>query len=218
MSIWFTSDHHFFHKNIIKLCNRPFDSLENMHYVLKNNWNELIKPEDTVYIVGDLSFGQESSTRKLCKELNGKLNLIQGNHDKDSKIPRDCFEKIVYRDTIEIASQEVLLCHYPYKGTPEELKHAEENGYKIKHLDRRPEDKGGWLIHGHIHEKWKFKRKMINVSVEVWDYKPVHISQIEQWIKGSEILDELVKESQELGLYETDKISESYIESEERDL
>lgn len=184
MSIFFTSDHHFGHERIIELTGRPFKDRFEMNRAMKERWNERIKPNDLVYIVGDLSFMQETATRKLCKELNGKKMLIQGNHDKDKRLPKDCFEEICFNKEIEINGEKVLMCHYPYKGTPEEIAHAEKNGYKLKYMDRRPEDNGGWLIHGHVHQKWKIKRKMINVSVEPWDYYPVSMEEIVQIIEG----------------------------------
>lgn len=178
--IWFTSDHHFGHFNIIRLTGRPFTDLEDMHRVLKARWNERIGPQDLVYIVGDLSFMQATSTRKLCHDLNGRKILIQGNHDKEKTLPRDCFEEIVTKKKIHIGTHSVLLCHYPYLGTKEEIEHAKANGYKVRYEERRPENKGDWLVHGHVHEKWKVKRNMINVSVEPWDYYPVSEAQLQE--------------------------------------
>lgn len=184
MNTWFTSDHHFGHKNIIRLCSRPFADLDEMHRTLINNWNRDIRPEDLVYIVGDLSFMQLSETRKLLKRLNGKKILIQGNHDKAKYIPKEDFIEIVTKKQITLKDgTNVLLCHYPYKGTKEEIEHAAKNKYELRYQDRRPEDKGMWLIHGHVHGHWKIKRRMINVSVEVWDYSPVSEDKIIETLK-----------------------------------
>ena len=53
--LYFTSDHHFWHTNIIQYCNRPFVSIEEMNEVLIQNWNDLVLPEDEVYYLGDFS-------------------------------------------------------------------------------------------------------------------------------------------------------------------
>ena len=77
---------------------------------------------------------------------------------------------------MRIASQEGLLNHFPY--------FAEESSttYKLKHQELSPKDKGLWLLHGHVHEKWKVKGRMINVGVDAWDFYPIPISTIESII------------------------------------
>ena len=186
---WFSSDTHFGHLNIIRLCNRPFKDLDEMHRVLKQNWNEKVAPEDTVYFLGDFCLGQASLSRKILQQLHGKKILIMGNHDKESKIPKECFESICTRMTYTLGDQDLILCHYPYRHTPEEEQDALQKGYKVKFYERRPVDEGGWLIHGHVHEKWKVKRKMINVSVEVWDYSPISVEELKKIITSETEVD-----------------------------
>ena len=48
MKYFFTSDSHFHHANIIKYCNRPFSSVEEMNQVMIERWNEVVKPDDVV--------------------------------------------------------------------------------------------------------------------------------------------------------------------------
>ena len=48
-----------------------------------------------------------------------------------------------------------------------------DSGEEDRYVDRRPADDGGWLLHGHVHERWRWHRRMINVGVDVWDYRPV---------------------------------------------
>jgi len=80
MGIWFTSDTHFYHKNIIKFTNRPWNTVEEMNNALINNWNEVVKPNDTVFHLGDFAFTSNGNWKKLINELNGKIYLILGNH------------------------------------------------------------------------------------------------------------------------------------------
>ena len=85
------------------------------------------------------------------------------------------FKMIGLEAFLEIGGQKVHLHHMPYQtiGAPG------EHSYAQKHLNFRPKDDGAWLLNGHVHEKWKIKDRMINVGVDVWDFYPVPISEIE---------------------------------------
>jgi calcineurin-like phosphoesterase family protein len=76
---------------------------------------------------------------------------------------------------MEIAGENVLLHHFPYRNE------ADPNQ---KHFAHRPVDRGRWLIHGHVHDRWKVTKKQINVSVEVWDFSPVSLEALEQLINA----------------------------------
>lgn len=80
-NVWFTSDHHFGHSNILTFQSeqRPFATLEEMHAALIMRWNEVVKQKDTVYHLGDFCFGRQHI--KIASLLNGRKNLIMGNHD-----------------------------------------------------------------------------------------------------------------------------------------
>ncbi|WP_052302986.1 2'-5' RNA ligase family protein [Archaeoglobus veneficus] len=82
-SIWLISDTHFDHKNIIKYCGRPFVDVREMNQVLLRNWNNTVKNEDTVYFLGDASFGKHSRDALYwISKLNGRIVYIRGNHEK----------------------------------------------------------------------------------------------------------------------------------------
>ena len=78
--IFFTADTHFGHANILKLCGRPFDTIEEMNEVMIGKWNDRVKGTDTVYIVGDMFF-RCSDAETILKRLKGKKRLVIGNHD-----------------------------------------------------------------------------------------------------------------------------------------
>src|ERR1700677_1793896 len=82
MKVWFTSDPHFWHKNIIRLCNRPFSSVEEMHKQLIAHWNNVVSDEDTVYVLGDVFFCGAQKAHEILNQLKGKKILVRGNHDK----------------------------------------------------------------------------------------------------------------------------------------
>lgn len=109
--IFFTSDTHFNHKAIISYCSRPFESVEEMNDRLIDNWNHVVKPNDTVYHLGDFSLYCDH-VEELRKKLNGKINLIKGNHDRD-KIGK-YFDWFGSQLRINYKKQDILLNHYPF--------------------------------------------------------------------------------------------------------
>lgn len=78
---WFISDTHFGHKNILEYQknNRPFSSLNEMHEVMIERWNGVVKPKDNVWHLGDVAFGK--ANLDILARLNGVKRLIMGNHD-----------------------------------------------------------------------------------------------------------------------------------------
>ena len=190
--IFFTSDHHFDHTNIIKYCSRPFQSVDEMNEVMVKRWNEVVGVRDTVYYLGDFSLGK-GSIEKFVPRLNGEKYLIMGNHDachpcnkKKAEMAVKLYEEVGFKmlgleSAIEIGGTEARLHHMPYQSSAPSEGYAKEP----KHLKYRPVDDGRWLLHGHIHEKWQSKEKMINVGVDVWGFYPVPIAAIEKIISGA---------------------------------
>lgn len=78
--VWFTADTHFGHANVIKYCDRPYKSVEEMDEALILNWNAKVKDKDVVFHIGDFAFMKEPET--IIKRLNGTIYLVPGNHDK----------------------------------------------------------------------------------------------------------------------------------------
>lgn len=114
---YYISDLHLGHYNIIKLCNRPFKSIDEMNNVLIKNWNSVVTDNDDVYIVGDLFYRTTiDEMLKILKKLKGKKHLITGNHDKDiirNKELRNQFIEIRDILTINDNGIKIVLCHYP---------------------------------------------------------------------------------------------------------
>jgi calcineurin-like phosphoesterase family protein len=118
-TIYFTSDHHFGHKNILKFSDRPFESVEEMDEALIQRWNEKIKPEDEVYHLGDVGLMSSGKLRKILDRLNGKIYLINGNHEKSAQAChsrfewiKDYYELVVKDDEFERGKQLIALFHY----------------------------------------------------------------------------------------------------------
>ncbi len=114
--ILFTSDLHIGHRNIIKLCNRPFSSLEEMDESLIENWNQVVTNGDTIYVVGDLMFRTQTAPNCILRRLKGKKHLIVGNHDNSwlNKVNADTHFKSIERYVkISNGKRKLALCHYP---------------------------------------------------------------------------------------------------------
>lgn len=191
--IYFTSDLHIFHANVIKYCARPFASVEEMNEMLVKNWNDVVGPEDEVYCLGDFSMAFRP-VETFTPRLNGKKHLVPGNHDfchsyhKKSRNEENRKKWIkTYEDngwivlpeqtTLDIPGVAVVnMCHHPY-----EFMHPGDDKYE----KWRPKDDGRWLLCGHVHEKWKVIGRMINVGVDQWGFKPVSAEEIGKIICGT---------------------------------
>lgn len=155
--IYLISDLHLDHKNIMRYCDRPFSSVEEMNRTITDNWNEVVEEDDFVYLIGDLAFGRRrSKMRYWLKKLNGNVILILGNHDKG------------YLDSIAHADKCVLF----YRG----------KRFLLIHDPKMVNIGDDWVIHGHEHnnkpEKYPFmngKNRTINVSVELINYTPISL-------------------------------------------
>ena len=109
--IWFTSDFHLYHKNCLMFDNRPFTTLGEMHDKLIRNWNEVVTNADTVYYLGDVSFGRPDKTRDILYSLNGNIVLIKGNHDQRIERFVDRFSSV--HDYLELKKERIVMSHYP---------------------------------------------------------------------------------------------------------
>jgi len=167
-----------------------------MNRELIKKWNEKVKPEDTVYVLGDVFWCGTRKAREIMKQLNGKKILIRGNHDLGStRLLNLGFQEVYKELTYCFEGATALLSHYPYKPTKwEHFIHKLKNFWKfwrihkyMRFYQRRPDNKGGWLIHGHVHRSWRVKGKAINVGVDVWNYYPVSKEQIEEIIEQVEM-------------------------------
>ena len=114
---FFISDTHFGHKNIIRYCNRPFQSVEEMDEALIEKWNSKVGKLDTVYIIGDFAWNK-GKVSYFAERLNGTKILVAGNHDETWTLKPEhhnfsCFEKVTNIMFETIDNHPVTMCHYP---------------------------------------------------------------------------------------------------------
>lgn len=124
--LFFTSDLHFGHKNVIKYCNRPYQHTFEMETALVANWNSVVSPEDTVIVVGDVFFCGSQLAVMIMKRLNGYKILVKGNHDKSlEKMKSFGFDEVYEKHEVEIEGRNFKVCHFPFKpflgDVPEEV-------------------------------------------------------------------------------------------------
>ena len=112
----YIADWHYGHANVIGHDNRPFQTLAEMNEAFVIRWNDAVRPEDTVYILGDMFWCCAREAVGVLRTLNGKKVLIKGDHDGNTKDSKFCKEFKQIRDyhlEIEDGWQYVVLCHYP---------------------------------------------------------------------------------------------------------
>lgn len=165
---YFISDLHFGHANILKLCERPFETVEEMDRALIARWNKAVHKNDTVYILGDIIW-HKRLVPYYMEQLKGEKILLPGNHDagwvKDKSLRRYFAEVTPYIET-HICSHPVTLCHYPLLEWQGDRK---EGSSKL-----------GYLIHGHIHNRKDAlyrplfcRENALNAGVDINDFTPV---------------------------------------------
>ena len=120
MNIFFTSDHHFYHNNIIEYCNRPFSSVGEMNSEMVSRWNSVVKQSDVVYHLGDFSLGNKEHIKEILDSLNGRIFFIQGNHDGNWITNPAIMSKtrVFLGDikTVNVNGQKIVLCHYAMRS------------------------------------------------------------------------------------------------------
>jgi len=169
MTIYFTSDTHFGHANIITYCDRPFGSVHEMNEELIKRWNESIQPDDDVYHLGDFGMGRRQDLPEIRRRLNGNVHLILGNHD--DKMPGDLKNQFVWiKNYYELSvpdsdgykgRQGIVLCHY---------------GFEVWNGSHR----GIWHLHGHSHGSLLTPDTMrrLDTGVDSHDFSPVSYAEV----------------------------------------
>ena len=111
---FYISDWHYGHKNCLAFDNRPFTTIEQMNTALVGRWNSVVKPGDTVYVLGDMFWCNADTAIPILNSLAGEIFLVKGNHDR-CHIKRfvDQFVKVSEYMEIEDKDRKVVLCHYP---------------------------------------------------------------------------------------------------------
>lgn len=116
MANLYISDLHLCHENAIKFDNRPFKSLDEMHEIILLNWNNKVKDDDTVYILGDFCMSKDKNDWiNFLSQMKGKKIIVKGNHDRI--VSDDAIQKYLSGtyDFVEVkdSGYRIILSHYP---------------------------------------------------------------------------------------------------------
>jgi calcineurin-like phosphoesterase family protein len=174
--LWFTSDLHAYHENIIKYCSRPFKNALEMNEKLIQNWNELVQVDDDIIIAGDfIHSGNLELIQDFISKLNGKIWLVYGNHDRQNKLDRPIVQAMLYHTSDAL----------DFQVEDDEL----EDKYMKFHITHYPCEywtRGAVHLHGHIHsgplstsaEKLNFKPLRYDIGIDNNNFKPISYAQI----------------------------------------
>lgn len=142
-----------------------------MNKAIITNFNSIVKPEDTVYILGDCMLNDDEKGIELLKSLNGHIYIALGNHDTGNRVSKylDCVEDVRLGYRLRYKKIEFWLTHYPMM---------------MKNFD---DPKPVWNLSGHTHNKDKFengKYNVYNVALDAHDNKPVLLDDIVSEIRN----------------------------------
>ena len=153
---WLTSDTHFFHANILKYCNRPFKDVAEMNEELIKRWNAVVGKNDIVHHLGDFCFGRKENIIEIFPKLNGKIDIVLGNHDHHKiGFYYDVGFHRVY-DRPVVVRNFFMLSHAPMEWVDNEGVYAN--------------------FYGHVHDSQVYRTvtpRSVCVCVERWNYAPI---------------------------------------------
>lgn len=126
-------------------------------------WNAQVGDDDVVYVVGDVVMGKTEETLRYVRALAGHKILVRGNHDRkrDHDYLTLGFDEVhnSLTRTLSGTKHTVSISHYPYTG---------DTDGEDRFVERRLTDRGGWLLCGHVHDRWRQRGRQINVGIDAW--------------------------------------------------
>jgi calcineurin-like phosphoesterase family protein len=187
---FYTSDLHLNHVRIREFEPSRLilgDTLEKMNESIILRYNEVVRPDDDVYIIGDFAFGDKALIPGLVSRLMGRKHLIVGNHDfhKPGRIRPQLlaagFESISEKLWITDGGKRLFLCHIPQLDGWQEADlhlcgHVHSSFDRAKYVahDQRQTKETGFP--GHFEPlAWG---PVVNVGVDVSDFRPLTLEQL----------------------------------------
>ena len=160
MTVFFTSDQHFGHGGARGLFKRPFATTAAMDAAMAARWNEVVRPDDEVWHLGDFAVRQ-SATRmgELLDTLAGTKHLIAGNNDGPATMELTQWASVQHYAELAADGIWLILCHYPLRSW--------------NRIGR-----GALNLHGHSHGRLAPLPRQVDVGVDCWDFRPITLAEI----------------------------------------
>ena len=176
MTTFFTSDTHFGHRNIIRYCKRPFDSVEAMDEALIENWNARVGDDDIVYHLADFTLGNRAQADAAFRRLRGHIRVLglPWHHDKGwcPRVPGpSTFESASRRPVEILPALLVLKLHDGRQKRTLTLSHYPMAEWEKGHH-------GAWHLHGHSHGNHRGLGSRLDVGVDVHNYAPLALEEL----------------------------------------
>lgn len=185
MTIYFTADTHFGHANVIKYDKRPFKDVNEMDKQLIARWNTMVNHNDTIYHLGDWTLGDFTKFSNTFKETQGKVYIIIGGHDwrwwsqVGTDLPKNKSGNRPQFFIPNVSMASVTIQH-SYLHTDKGYLPIVLNHYSMRSWDRS--HYGSWHLYGHHHGRLPGYGKSMDVGVDAWDYYPVSLSQVAEYM------------------------------------
>lgn len=167
--VW--SDLHFYHKNVIAMCDRPFVDVDEMNTYMVDTINNTVPEGGTLWVLGDIIFSGVTKADELLSRINVPMNLIIGNHDvglikkepfsKHFQMIRDYYYLRIKEDDI---NHQFAMSHYPM-------------------LSWDQSHRGSYMLHGHTHgmiKTYPFDEpaRIIDVGIDSMGLAPKSLREI----------------------------------------
>ncbi len=166
-NIFFSADLHLGHSNIIRHCNRPFHCHEQMDEKILRNFNSVIRPGDSLYLLGDIAWSDFDVDQRFDRLNTKEVHLVWGNHDQAKKYEKQIkFKFRSYKDIHNKAfgpggTDYVSMCHYP-------MQTWHRRGY------------GSYHLFGHVHGQLPGIGRSMDVGVDCTQFYPISLEEVKQ--------------------------------------
>ena len=179
MTIYFSSDHHFSHRNIIKYCKRPFANIDAMNEALIERHNARVRDEDVVYQLGDFTLAGPKVARLMFSRLRGRIHVLGLPWHHDARwVPKHAGPSDFYSASghaVEILPPMLVL--RPKLGGERGKAHISLSHYPLAEWDAGHH--GAWHLHGHSHGHHVEKgRRKLDVGVDCHGYAPLSLDEV----------------------------------------